>query len=126
MTCRSGRMVEVLCTGSELTLFVRDVWALDHICTSMGTLLRASPGIRSARIHLADVPAIDRSALASLQYAVLRLTAAGVAVRFEGCSPPVARMLAGQHAGQPGVDGAVIGLTPEADAPPAPRRRPLP
>lgn len=79
--------------GRFLQYTAANIWALDHFCSSIGEVKRAMPELIFVCIDLRNVPALDASSLASLDYAVKRLTHRGIRVAIQGCNARLAMEL---------------------------------
>ena len=69
------------------------LWALDHVCLSMQSLLREWPELAEVRVDLTALRTLDEASVASVKRAIATTVAAGVRLRFDGCDAHMARFL---------------------------------
>jgi hypothetical protein len=67
-----------------------DLPALDHLCRAAGVMLGSGPGALEVTLVLVNIPHLDDSGLASLEYWCRRWGQAGVSITLEACTRDVA------------------------------------
>jgi hypothetical protein len=78
-------------TGFKLV--ASSLWTLDHLCLSMGTVLREWPELREIRVDVGALSALDHASTASVRCAIDAAAAAGVDLCFDGCNASMASFL---------------------------------
>jgi len=95
-----------LAQRTDMRIVAVNLSMLDHICVSLGTILREWPELREIRLDVAALPRFDEAAIASLQGAIATAKAADVELRIDGCTAAMSRMALGcgipmPHLGEP-------------------------
>jgi hypothetical protein len=100
--CLPGRAAGRARTAFKLA--PSSLWALDHVCLSMQSLLREWPELAEVRVDLTSLSTLDEASIASVKRAIETTVAAGVRLRFDGCDGHMAgflllRGVRGEHLG---------------------------
>lgn len=99
---------------TQLRVAASSLWMLDHICVSLGGLLREWPELREIRLSVAHLTTLDTASVASLKGAISTAARARVRFRLDDYDPSIARqvMASGidaEHLGAPRVKAASTG-----------------
>ena len=91
---------------THLQVAASSLWTLDHICISLGVVLREWPELREIRLSVAQLSKLDDASIASLQSAIQTAARARVRFRLEGYDVSMARLalasgIDAQHLGAP-------------------------